>query len=641
MSSIFMCRLFFATVLAAAGVAAQVSQYPSPPPGKPGNAIILGRVVEAGTSVGVAGAMVTLYGPPMPGVPGAYIGMPPGGPRQVSTDSQGNFLYRDLPPASYSMTVTATGYVPSRYGENRVVQIRRTLDLTRTVDITAADRTVPVSIQMWRNGGLGGRIVDDAGEPMVGIPVSVFSRMTDWGGPVTQLEATVMTDDRGMYHKDVTPGDYVIGVLAATTTVPASAVQGFLQAQSEGGAAFEKYMSDLTAHGSLLPRGVGARVGNLMVSQLATRSTQFLPPVESDGTGVRFFPSVYHPASLQMSSAAIVSVRSGEEKSGIDVQMRPMVARRISGRITNAAGAVPGIALRLVAQDPTVARTSPATLIDTPQALADGNGEFVFVGVVPGSYNLVAIRAPASPSEPMSWTTDLVTVGDRDVTGLHVQMQGGATISGRVVIEGTGAAPPLDNLRAASIAARPLPGSPGALQVRQLIVRADQNLRFVVPALIPGPYMMSVTNLPPGWVLKTVTSNGQNIVDRSFTVGASGLTDVVISVTNQISSITGIVRGTDGKASSNPTVAVFPTDKTLWRLPGLGSRRVQTAAPSRDGRYTFRSLPAGDYYVVAVDSPSADFSDSNVLNALISFAQKVTLGEGESRTQDLRMAVMR
>ena len=635
-----MCKLLVG-VLTLASLGAQVSQYPSPPPNKPGNAIILGRVVEAGTSVGVAGAMVTLYGPPMPGIPGAYIGMPPGGPRRVSTDGQGHFLYRDLPPASYSMTATATGYVSSGYGENRIVQVRRTLDLTRTVDITAGDRTVPVSIQMWRNGGLGGRIVDDAGEPMVGIPVSVFSRVTDWGGPITQLDAMVLTDDRGMYHKDVTPGDYVVGVLAATTTVPASAVQGFLQAQAEGGATFEKYMSDLTTQGSLLPRGVGARVGNLMVSQLASRNTQFLPPVESDGNGVRFFPSVYHPSSLLMSSAALVSVRSGEEKSGIDIQMRPMPARRISGRITAAGAPVTGIALRLVAQDPTVARTSPATLIDTPQAMADGNGEFVFVGVVPGSYNLIAIRAPVSPSEPASWATDVVTVGDRDVSGLQVQMQAGTTVSGRIVIEGTGGSPPLDNLRSGSITARPVPGSAGAFQTRQLTGRTDQNMRFVIPAVIPGAYMMSVTNLPPGWVLKTVTSNGQNIVDRSFTIGSSGLTDVVVSITNQISSITGIVRDMDGKTSSNPTVAAFPTDKTLWRLPGMGSRRVQTAAPARDGRYTFRSLPAGEYYVVAVDSPSADFSDSNVLNALISFAQKVTLGEGESRTQDLRMAVMR
>jgi hypothetical protein len=631
----------FILALAASSFAAQVSQYPSPPPNKPGSAIILGRVVEAGTSVGVAGAMVTLYGPPMPGIPGAYIGMPPGGPRRISTDSQGHFLFRDLPPASYSMTATATGYVPGGYGESRIVQLRRTLDLTRTVDITAGDRTVPVSIQMWRNGGLGGRVVDDAGEPMVGIPVSVFSRVTDWGGPITQLADTVMTDDRGMYHKDVTPGDYVVGVLAATTTVPASAVQGFLQAQTEGGATFEKYMADLTAQGGLLPRGVGARVGNLMVSQLATRNTQFLPPVESDGSGVRFFPSVYHPSSLLMSTAAVVSVRSGEEMSGIDIQMRPMAARRVSGRITSGAAPVAGIALRLVAQDPTVARTSPATLIDTPQAMADGNGEFVFVGVVPGSYNLVAIRAPFSPSEPTSWTTDVVTVGDRDIAGLHVQTQAGTTISGRIVTEGTGASPPLDNLRSALIAARPVPGSAGAFQIRQLAARTDQSLRFVIPGLIPGPYMMSVTNLPSGWVLKSVTSNGQNIVDRPFTIGASGLTDIIVSITNQVTSIYGIVRDVDGKTSSSPTVAVFPQDKTLWRLPGMSSRRVQTAAPSRDGRYAFRSLPAGDYYVVAVDSSAADFSDSNVLNALISFAQRVTLGEGESRTQDLRMTVMR
>ena len=52
MSSIFMCR-FFAGVLALASLTAQVSQYPSPPPNKPGNAIILGA-----RGVGRVGSML-------------------------------------------------------------------------------------------------------------------------------------------------------------------------------------------------------------------------------------------------------------------------------------------------------------------------------------------------------------------------------------------------------------------------------------------------------------------------------------------------------------------------------------------------------------------------------------------------------
>jgi hypothetical protein len=138
-----------------------------------------------------------------------------------------------------------------------------------------------------------------------------------------------------------------------------------------------------------------------------------------------------------------------------------------------------------------------------------------------------------------------------------------------------------------------------------------------------------------------VTWQGENIADKAFTLGPAGLSDVVVTITNQISTITGLVRDGDSQPGTRATVAIFPTDKSLWRLPGMASRRVQTAAPGRDGRYTFRGLPAGEYYIAAVDWASADFSDGTVLTAVIPHASKLTLGDGETRTQDLRVAVMR
>jgi hypothetical protein len=62
---------------------------------------------------------------------------------------------------------------------------------------------------------------------MVGVPVTVLARMTDWGGPVTQITSVVVTDDRGCTNADVVPGDYIVGVLTATTTFPVSSMEAF------------------------------------------------------------------------------------------------------------------------------------------------------------------------------------------------------------------------------------------------------------------------------------------------------------------------------------------------------------------------------------------------------------------------------
>jgi hypothetical protein len=222
----------------------------------------------------------------------------------VVADSQGQFVFRDLPAGMYNIG-SAAGYVNGVYGQNRIITIQRTLDLTRTLEITETDRVVQASVQMFRRGGISGRVVDEAGEPMVGVNVSVLARMTDWGGPVTQLLHNALTDDRGMYHIDVVPGDYLTGVLAATTTVPAAVVDGFVQAQAEGGAALQTYLSQTLSLSGVLPRGYGTRVGQHLVSQFGTvtrRLCRRCPRMAVPGsirlhTTPRLPPRPRHPSS--------------------------------------------------------------------------------------------------------------------------------------------------------------------------------------------------------------------------------------------------------------------------------------------------------------------------------------------------------
>ena len=77
-------------------------------------------------------------------------------------------------------------------------------------------------------------MLDELGEPVVGASRLCSGTHGGLGGPIMQQTASTMTDDRGMYHVDVVPGDYIVGLLAATTTVPATAVDGFLQAIAAG-----------------------------------------------------------------------------------------------------------------------------------------------------------------------------------------------------------------------------------------------------------------------------------------------------------------------------------------------------------------------------------------------------------------------
>ena len=627
-------------LLLSAGIA---SAQQGPPPQTPalvaGTAVLLGRVVEAGTSTGVAGAAVMINGAALGIDTATFPDGTPGGPRRIITNSNGQFVFRSLPPGAYSISTTAAGFVPGAYGQTRVIQFPRGLDVVRAIDVKQGERLVEATVQMFRMGGISGRVLDEAGEPMVGIPVQILHRMTDWGGPTMMRMIEVASDDRGAFHVDVVPGAYVVGVHAAPTTVPAAAVEGFLQATAAGGAEFQRYMSGVTsADPPILPRGIGARLDNFHISQFGMRNAPVVPPMRTEGGRPLIYPSMYHPSSFRATGAAVVTVAPGEEKTGIDVMMRPIAAIRVSGRIVGPDGPIPNAAVQLVAPDQALNRTVPTTLMDYAQALADGQGRFVFIGVSPGAYTLRGVQSVAGRT---LWTTTPITVGESDLSGLEVRMEAGAPIAGRIVFEGA-AAPPPDAMKTIALRAIALPGTDAALVATAVVTRPDASMQFAMRPQATGRYMISVTGGGPGWVVKTVTAGGRDAIDRPFELTSIGVTDVTVTFTDKPTRLTGIARDTNGNpAASGTVVAVFPVDKSLWRLPGVQSRRMVNLSPNREGSFTFFGLPPGDYYLVAADWPSREFADGDVVAALIPHAQRLTLAEGETRHLDLRVVVMR
>jgi hypothetical protein len=81
---------------------------------------------------------------------------------------------------------------------------------------------------------------------------------------------------------------------------------------------------------------------------------------------------------------------------------------------------------------------------------------------------------------------------------------------------------------------------------------------------------------------------------------------------------------------------VFSTERAYWTP---GSRRVQQARPASDGRYRLAGLPAGEYFVCALtDLDRSQLYDPAFLESLVSGSFKITLADGEKKTQDLKLA---
>jgi hypothetical protein len=132
-------------------------------------------------------------------------------------------------------------------------------------------------------------------------------------------------------------------------------------------------------------------------------------------------------------------------------------------------------------------------------------------------------------------------------------------------------------------------------------------------------------------------AGGRDSLDFPLVIGpGTNITDAMITFTDKATELTGTLQDATGTATSDYSIIVFPSDRQYWQPQ---SRRIQSVRPGTDGRFTVRNLPPGAYSIVAVtDVEPGEWYDPEFLSQLASAAMRVTLGEGEKKTQDIRIA---
>ena len=106
---------------------------------------------------------------------------------------------------------------------------------------------------------------------------------------------------------------------------------------------------------------------------------------------------------------------------------------------------------------------------------------------------------------------------------------------------------------------------------------------------------------------------------------------------DQQNEINGTLTNEQGVPVPDYTVLAFTTDSTLWRPQ---SRQIATARPDQTGKYRIRGLPAGQYYLVAVDpAEQGEWFNPTYLDEHRQGATRVTLADNDVKTQDFRVAL--
>jgi hypothetical protein len=239
---------------------------------------------------------------------------------------------------------------------------------------------------------------------------------------------------------------------------------------------------------------------------------------------------------------------------------------------------------------------------------------------------------------PPLWAATDVAVEGQNVSGLTLTLQQGLTVSGTIVLQGsTLPPPPLARLTVN------LNSAQNEVNLGVSAAPVDPSGRFTITGVTPGRYRLFVS-VPgarpdtPGWTMKSATIDGQDTLDAFYTLRTS--TDgAVVTLTDTPAELTGSVQDSSGRPTPEYQVVVFAADKQFWTPQ---SRRIQSVRPTSAGKYTIRNLPPGEYFLAAVvDIESGEQFDPAFLQQLSGAAFRITLSDGEKKSQDIRVGAER
>jgi hypothetical protein len=247
------------------------------------------------------------------------------------------------------------------------------------------------------------------------------------------------------------------------------------------------------------------------------------------------------------------------------------------------------------------------------------------------------------PNGTPYWAQADVAIDGAPVSGVTLSLQPGLTVTGRIEFKSA-------NVRAGDLKRVQLTLMPvstgGGLRITTSFptFQVDDTGKFTITGVIPGRYSVrGNAPLAPGsgpgapWRLGSAVVKGRDILDFPLdVVPGDELTDAVVTFTDATQSIAGSLQDGSGRPAPDYTIVVFAADKAYWTQ---ASRRVRTARPGTDGKFTIANLPAGDYRMAAViDISPSDINDPAFLEQLVGTSFAIKLGVGENKTQDLKIA---
>ncbi|MGA2601348.1 MAG: carboxypeptidase-like regulatory domain-containing protein, partial [Bryobacteraceae bacterium] len=473
------------------------------------------------------------------------------------TDDSGHFAFGYLPPGRYQVRADFQGFQNALHAKPNIVVLQ--------AGETRSDLVIP----LFRLGAISGTVLDDDGEPAEGAmvaaqPAWLTRAKNSWGGPMAS------TDSHGHYRiSNLQAGKYNV--------------------------VLEQNNRTTTHEGS-------------EVSAAA-------PPPRQYVYLRQFYPGTENPAA-----AAVLTIESGKELSGIDFRGVSRPAVTIQGHVIpppNIAGLMDGAQVML---------SQPVSRFGFAGGTSANLPDFAFFipNATPGPHILVA---QAVVGEKQYRGVQHIDIGENNPE-INIPLEPGVTISGTVTVTGRDAA----NHTASFVSLVPGDDVPWNGPPFRATVNPDGT--YKIPSVPPGIWDIEAGPVPKGGYMKSMLLGDQDVLTEEMRITSSTAAPLNIVIATNGASLEGQVTNAAGDPVQAPVVLM-----PAGRFQDVVSFR-RRAFSNEKGRYRMLGLMPGAYKLYALeDFDLRSEEDIEGLKPLAKSAVAVELKEGEKTSQDLKLIV--
>jgi hypothetical protein len=586
-------------------------------PTPPANSTVRGRVFYADTGRAIKRAPIMLMDENTENGPGSS-------PSAI-TDSEGYFQMKNVRAGTYYALVNAPGVVsPLAFFDFSAADNRNSEKAAFEKAFAGFEKifvdgitSIDIQVSAQRGGAIGGRITYDDGDAAIGVRVEILRKIDDRFTAVIpnlsamfsmRMSGVFQTDDRGVYRFAGLPaGEYIVKV------------------------------TESASH-----------------SELSQRT--YYDPFDGILNNASFL-TLYYPDVFDSKSAQLINVAAGQEISEINLTIPSRNLYKLEGKVV-AAKDKSTVKARITINresDDTFSMFSNASKREQA-AMTDEDGNWKFKELPKGTYKIVvepvesenayqnylgnysyantnAANADNAPPKPKLAKKALeMTIEDKDLSEIIVELGYGATISGTATVERSQEMPKVLSIQAINESDKLNVSDTISNYYSEYTPRpANVERDFKLENVTAGKNRFFVNTTEEDFYVKSATMGGVDLLAGTFEVKEGEfLRNVQIVLSKDVGILKGAVSDDAKEPVKGASFTLVPVDSARRRNSGF----YRTVRSDKEGKFETKLAP-GEYAIVIFDERAAAKNQDEFfkwLDTAIKDAQKVKIEAGQTET---------